>query len=108
MIRYTTPTLPMTVPVDITGADIRVSIEQGATRKILKEGTDVTATYNSTAGVTELSVSLTQAETGMLLAGRQAKVQVNWIFANGVRDATLVKTIDISENLLNEVIEYGS
>ena len=29
MKRFTTPTLPMTVPVDLTGADIYVTIKQG-------------------------------------------------------------------------------
>lgn len=106
MRRYTTPTLPMTVPVDLTGAEIHVIIKQGA-RKIQKTGTDVTAVYDSESGKTELSVSLTQEETGTFLAGKKAEVQVNWIFENGTRDATNIKQIDVSENLISEVITYG-
>ena len=106
MRRYTTPTLPMTVPVDLTGAEIHVTIKQGA-RKIQKTGADVTAVYDSESGKTELSVSLTQEETGAFLAEKKAYVQVNWIFENGTRDATNIKQIDVSENLIAEVITYG-
>ena len=106
MRRYTTPTLTMTVPVDLTGAEIRVTIKQGA-RKIVKTGTDVIAVYDSESEKTELSVSLSQEETGTFLAGKKAEVQVNWIFENGARDATNIKPIDVSENLIAEVITYG-
>ena len=57
MRRYTTPTLPMTVPVDLTGAEIHVMIKQGA-RRIEKTGADVVSVYDSESGNTELSVSL--------------------------------------------------
>jgi len=106
MRRYTTPTLPMTVPVDLTGAEIHVKIKQGA-RMIQKTGTDVVSVYDSESGKTELSVSLSQEETGAFLAGRRAEVQVNWIFSDGTRDATNIKQIDVSENLIAEVITYG-
>lgn len=106
MRRYTTPTLPMTVPVDLTGAEIHVTIKQGA-RKIQKTGADVVSVYDSESGKTELSVSLSQEETGAFLAGKSAEVQVNWIFESGIRDATNIKRIDVSENLIAEVITYG-
>ena len=106
MRRYTTPTLPMTVPVDLTGAEIHVTIKQGA-RKIQKTGADVVSVYDSESGKTELSVSLTQEETGAFLAEKKAYVQVNWILENGIRDATNIKQIDVSENLIAEVITYG-
>lgn len=106
MRRYTTPTLHMTVPVDLTGAEIHVTIKQGA-RKIHKTGADVVSVYDSESRKTELSVSLSQEETGAFLAGKKAEVQVNWIFPNGIRDATNIKQIDVSENLISEVITYG-
>lgn len=106
MRRYTTPTLTMIVPLNIVGADIRVSIKQGV-HKILKSGSAVTAVYNSGKGATELAVSFTQEETGMFSAGGQAQIQVNWIRTDGTRDATEIKTVSIAENLLNEVIGYG-
>lgn len=105
MRRYTTPTLPMTVPVDLTGAEIHVTIKQGA-RKIQKTGTDIVSVWDAESGKTTLSVTLTQEETGAFLAGRKAEVQVNWIFSDGTRDATNIKQIDVLENLIAEVITY--
>ena len=96
----------MTVPLNIVGADIRVSIKQGA-NKILKRGSAVTAVYNSVKGATELAVSLTQEETGIFSAGSQAQIQVNWIRSDGNRGATDAEMIKVTENLLNEVISYG-
>lgn len=106
MIRFTTPTLPMTVPVDLTGADVRVTIKQSQ-RVMQKSGAEVASAYNSETGKTELSVTLTQEETGMLLADRHVSVQVNWIWPNGAREATSIKKIIVTENLLSEVIRYG-
>lgn len=70
MRRYTTPTLHMTVHVDLTGAEIHVTIKQGA-RKLEKTGADVVSAYDSESGKTELSVSLTQEETGTFLAEKR-------------------------------------
>lgn len=106
MRRFTTPALPMTVPVDLTGADIYVTIKQGP-RKLQKTGSDVVFVYDSESGKTTLTVTLTQEETGAFLAEKTATVQVNWIFSDGIRSATNIKKIDVTENLLNEVIEYG-
>lgn len=105
MRRFTTPALPMTVPVDLTGADIYVTIKQGQ-RKLQKTGADVVSVYDSESEKTTLTVTLTQEETGAFLAEKQATVQVNWIFSDGTRSATNIKKIDVTENLLNEVIEY--
>lgn len=106
MRRYTTPTLHMTVPVDLTGAEIYVTIKQGQ-RKLQKTGADVISVYDSESGKTTLSVTLTQEETGAFLAEKKAYVQVNWIFSDGTRDATNIKQIDVSENLIAEVIRYA-
>jgi len=106
MRRYTTPNLPMTVPVDLTGADIYVTIKQGQ-RKLQKTGADVISVYDAESGKTTLTVTLTQEETGAFLAEKKAYVQVNWIFSDGTRDATNIKQIDVSENLIAEVIRYA-
>lgn len=106
MRRFTTPALPMTVPVDLTGADIYVTIKQGQ-RKLQKTGSDVISVYDSESGKTTLAMTLTQEETGQFLSEKKAYVQVNWIFADGTRDATNIKQIDVSENLIAEVITYG-
>lgn len=106
MRRFTTPTLPLSVPVDLTGADVRVSIKQGQ-RKLLKQDDDIIGlTYDSETGKTSFSVRLSQEETGAFLAEKQVTIQANWIFADGTRSATNIKKIDVTENLLNEVIEY--
>lgn len=105
MRRFTTPVLPMTVPVDLTGADVYVTIKQGQ-RKLQKTGSDVISVYDSESGKTTLTIQLSQEETGAFLSEKQATVQVNWIFENGTRSATNIKKIDVTENLLNEVIEY--
>lgn len=106
MRRFTTPALPMTVPVDLTGADIYVTIKQGQ-RKLQKTGSDVISVYDSESGKTTLTVTLTQEETGAFLVEKSATIQVNWIFEDGTRSATNIKKIDVTENLLNEVIGYG-
>ncbi len=105
MRRFTTPTLPLSVPVDLTGADIYVTIKQGQ-RKLQKTGSDVISVYDAESGKTTLTVTLTQEETGAFLAEKSATIQVNWIFADGTRSATNIKKIDVTENLLSEVIEY--
>ena len=106
MKRFTTPSIPMTVPVDLTGADIYVTIKQGQ-RKLQKTGADVISVYDAESGKTTLTVTLTQEETGAFLAEKSATIQVNWIFSDGTRDATNIKKIEVSENLLSEVIQYA-
>lgn len=106
MRRFTTPSIPMTVPVDVTGADIYVTIKQGP-KKLQKTGEDVVSVYDSESGKTTLTVTLTQEETGAFLAEKSATIQVNWIFSDGTRDATNIKKIEVSENLLSEVIQYA-
>jgi hypothetical protein len=96
----------MTVPVDLTGAKVYVTIKQGQ-RKIQKTEADVVSVYNSESRKTTLTVTLTQEETGAFLAEKSATIQVNWIFADGTRDATDTKKIDVSENLITEVIRYA-
>lgn len=107
MRRFTTPILPLSVPVDLTGADVRVSIKQGQ-RKLLKQDDDIIGlSYDSETGKTSFFIKLTQGETGAFLNDR-AFIQANWIFADGTRGATNIKRIEFTENLLNEVIEYGN
>lgn len=106
MRRFTTPILPMTVPVDITGADIYVTIKQGQ-RKLQKTGEDVVSVYDSESGKTTLTVTLTQEETGQFLSEKKAFVQVNWIFSDGTRDATNIKQVEVTENLIANTITYG-
>lgn len=103
MIKYTTPTLLLRVPIDISEAKIIVSFRQPNVR--LKK--EIPAENISLQqGNTIIKVPLSQEETGRLASGSSCMVQVNWIYENGARDATMEKRISISDNLLDEVITY--
>jgi len=52
-----------------------------------------------------VSVALSQQETLSFKSGVPAEIQLNWLYENGSRAATRVKTIDLSKNLLREVLE---
>lgn len=105
MRKYTTPTLVMSIPADLTDAHVYVTIKQDK-RKIEKSGTDVIFVYDPTSEKTELSVTLTQEETGQFYAEDHACVQVNWIFTDGTRQATNIERIKVLENLKVGVITY--
>ena len=101
MRRYTTPTLPLTVRgADLTACDVWVTITQGAYRLERK----VECSYDGTD--TTIELTLTQEETGALKRGK-SKVQVNWIDAQGRRDATRIREVDVAENLQDRVVGYG-
>lgn len=105
MRRYTTASIPLRVPLDITGANIYVTFKQGS-YELEKTNDDMTVAYDSETGRTVLTVNLTQEETSAFVMGKKTRVQVNWIFSDGTRDATVTKGIDISDNLKDEVITY--
>ena len=110
MINYTTPTISLTVEgVDISTADIYASFEQGRT-EMTKSGTDITVTTDTHDQITDtiVTMTLTQTESALFAFNKPVSVQVNWIFANGSRDATEIKVIPVMRNLLDEVIAYGS
>lgn len=103
MIQFTTPTIVLRVPLDIHEAKILVTLQQG-TRKLEKEiGSDDVSVQ---AGDTIIKARLTQEETGVLKAGSPTRVQANWIYSDGTRNATKFKQIEVLENLHNEVITY--
>lgn len=99
MIRYTTPTITLTVEgVDLTEQEVYVTlcqrnrtltIEQPA---MALEGED-----------TVITVPLTQVQTGGLAEGTTS-VQVNWLDGQGHRDATEIGTLEVGRNLLAEVV----
>ena len=53
----------------------------------------------------KFKVRFTQEETGSL-KGTKARAEINF-FAGEKRLATLIKTIDLDENLIDEVVENG-
>lgn len=109
MIRYTTPTISLTVEkADLTGKDVYVSLEQGS-MILTKSGSDLTVTVTTVdeQPMTTISFTMTQEESATFNENKSVSVQVNFISADGVRAATGIKTIKVMRNLLNEVIEYG-
>lgn len=110
MINYTTPTITLTVEgVDISANDIYVSLEQGRI-ELTKSGSDLIVTTDTHGQVTDtvITFTLTQEESATFNFGKSVSVQVNYISAQGVRDATEIKTIGVMRNLLDEVIAYGN
>ena len=108
MINYTTPTITLEVEgADLTSQDTYVTIVQGSI-ELTKKGSDLTISYDSTKEVSIIVFSLTQEESAQFAFSRSAQLQVNFINASGVRDATNIAQIDVLKNLLDEVITYGS
>ncbi len=99
MVQATTPTFILTLPasVDLSEASSVVFSAAQEQHTIEKTGTDLTID-----GLT-VSVYLSQAETLQLHAGT-LKIQLNWVYADGSRAATDVKTVRVTENLLKRVI----
>lgn len=103
MIQYTDAPFTITVDdADFTAAqEIHVTVAQGEDVYFdLSESNTV-----QVIGRSELLVELTQAQTGAFKDNEVAKMQVNWIDANGKRKATVVSSIKIKRNLLKGVID---
>lgn len=96
MIRWTTPTLTCSMPDGITCDYVILTIRQG---DLLIEKTI------QSSEITEdvFSVTLTQSETGSLIAHLPCEAQLN-IVKDDVRLATNVVELEIDINLHNEAI----
>lgn len=107
MVRYTTPDLNLEViGYDLTsGANVKVTIRQkvGPNEAV---ATIANPTMTRTDAGTLVTAKPTQAQTGEFVHG-WAYVQVNWITSNGTRLATELGTIEVVENLIDEVITYA-
>lgn len=100
MIRFTTPVLQLEVEADLTGMEVHVTIEQAGI-KLDKTVDDFTVED----GITHIDLPLSQEESGQFNAARQVKIQVNFISTSGDRGATSIESVDVNQNLLDEVIE---
>ena len=106
MIRATTPTFTFTIKdqtVDLSEAEnIYVTLAQNS-KTITKTGEDIEFTQPRT-----VEVWLTQQESLGLVEGG-LEVQLNWTYedasGNTRRAATLPKTIQVTKQLLKQVIE---
>lgn len=100
MVQATTPTFILTLPdtVDLSqAANIYFSLRQKNVN-IEKSGGDLTVEGQT------VSVYLSQAETLQLVSGA-AQIQFNWTYANGSRACSNIVSVQVTENLLKEVVE---
>lgn len=100
MRKWTTPTDTIIVDdIDLTGCDVYATYSQGIssiTKKVEPKAIE---------GGTELNVTFTQKETARFRPG-PAKIQVNYVFPNGERDATKTAYVEVTENLLAKEVKY--
>ena len=100
MVQATTPTFILTLPdtVDLSqAANVYFSMRQ-KNALIEKTGDDLTVDGQT------VSVYLSQAETLQLVSGA-AQIQLNWTYANGSRACSNIVSVQVTENLLKEVVE---
>jgi len=106
MIQWTTPTLRLTVRgADLTGTDVYATIKQSGRDPI--EGEVTSVTYDDEANATVVLADFTQAQTGSIRKG-EATVQLNIVTVDGRRLATAEKRIEVGDNHIKEVLEYGN
>lgn len=108
--RGTTPTLTLNIDNEtFNNSSIFITIKQDTKRNediiITKSNKDILVTPTDTGSI--LSVGLSQQETLKLQKGH-ASIQARWIDSYGTAKATKIKSIDVEETLLEEVINYGS
>lgn len=102
IIRWTSPLTELrVVGVDLTTCRVWVSYQQGP-RELDVEPVSVALDGEDTV----LTVDLTQEQTAAFREGA-VKVQVNWVTQEGRRDATVIKSVSVLPNLLEEVKGYG-
>lgn len=98
MVQATTPTFLLTLPIDLSDLSSMVfTITQGET-KINKRDSELQINGQV------VSVYLTQEETMCFKKG-SAKIQLNWLYQDGSRGCSDIATIDVTPNLLLEVLE---
>ena len=99
MVQATTPTFVLTLPdtVDLTEPiHFYFTLRQGIVR-IEKADSDLVIDGQT------ISVYLSQAETLTLTPGI-VKLQLNWTYANGSRAASEIVSVNVTDNLLKEVV----
>lgn len=106
--RYTTPTISFEVDLDLTNAELWLSLEQGdADKQTTVELTKQIETFTVDDGVTSFDFTLTQEESAMFDAPKGIKAQLNAVFPDGSRLATEILQLSSYRNLLEEVKHYG-
>ena len=102
MRQYTTPTIQLLVKgVDLTAADDVWVTFADRTRAIIL--TLDSPTVAASGDDTQVSVTLTQAQTAQFIANTLSDVQVNWM-DDSARYATDIASVNVYENLLKEIL----
>lgn len=104
MIRYTTPTLILRVPVKLEDVEIYVSLRQ---KEICINRAVADGDVSIEDGKTIIKVYYTQKETAKLRKNVPAEVQVNWVYQDGSRNATRMKEVLVTDNLFNKEVDYA-
>ena len=100
MVRATTPTLVLTLSIDIDlteAENVYFTMTQGY-YKICKDKSGLSIQGN------EVRVPLTQPETLPLYEGG-ATLQLNWTYPGGLRACSEIVTLQIGDNLLRRIVE---
>lgn len=99
MRRYTTPTMELVVQgIDLTASDVYVTMRQQG-RELTIENADVALDGEDTI----ITFSLTQEQSATFREGR-ARLQVNWLDADGRRNATNIAAVEVAGNLLERTV----
>ena len=102
MIRGTTPDYVLTLPTNLDGMTVYVTIEQNG-RKITLSGEELTVVPGEETST--VAFMLTQGQTLGLSEG-MASIQVKFIDSAGTVGATNVGRLGVDRALLERVIEY--
>lgn len=99
MRRGTTPTNTFLLDVDLSGATIFVTYEQGGVNVLEKTGADLTVAPDS------IAVKLTQADTLKFKPGN-VNIQIRYVDAFGTADASNIITTTAERILKDGEIAY--
>lgn len=100
MVQATTPTFVLTIQDEIDlgeAQNVYFSLRQGS-YVLQKTGESMTIDGNT------VSIYLDQEETLPFKEG-VAELQLNWTYQDGSRACSVIKKIEVEENLLKKVIE---
>lgn len=106
MRRGTTPEYELIVSgFDLTGQTLYVTLSQYA-KKVTLSGDRLNVTYEPVTNTTSVIFSLTQQET-LTFKNGDVEVQIRFIDADGMAQATDIKLLPVLPILFEEVIAYG-
>jgi len=104
--RYTTPVTEFIIEgVNLSLAEVYVTFEQGRVEHTFT-GDDVSVNYDAENNRTVINVHFSQELSSLFKAEKEGEVQINWML-DGERNATEIKTILFTRNLLEKILREG-